>query len=304
MRLGIVVGLLLACAAAQTTPHVTGGPHFQFDDRRITVNGKERRYLLYPPPAKPAGLVIMLQGEGELPERAALDGQIEAAATRNLVLAVPEAIDHAWNDGIHRQGTDDLAFLSALIDVLVREFRLDPRRVYVVGFSNGGGMAFRLACELSEKVSAIATVAASMAQESLATCRPKRAPAVLVIHGTADPIIPYAGGKAGGGYVAGMKDTAPLRNVAGFWRKHAGCRGRGQYRLGASPITRESCIRGTARVDFYALEGGGHTWPGTKLPTLPYMGKVEPSFDATRVIFDFLREARRVTPTAPSGRSR
>lgn len=302
MRLGIVVGLLLACAAAQTAPHVSGGPHF--DDRRLTVNGKERRYLLYPPPARPAGLVLMLQGEGELPERAALDGQIEAAAARHLVLAVPESIDHAWNDGIHRQGTDDLAFLAALIDALVREFKLEPQRVYAIGFSNGGGMAFRLACELSEKVAAIATVAASMAQDSLVTCRPKRASAVLIIHGTADPIIPYAGGRTGGGYIAGMKDTAPLKEVAAFWRRRAGCKPRVAANRFSTLLVRESCVAGKSRVDFYSLEGGGHTWPGTKLPTLPYMGKVAPNFDATNVIFEFLAEANRANPTAPSDRSR
>jgi len=290
MRLGFVVGLLLACAAAQTAPHAAGGPHF--DDRRITVNGKERRYLLYPPPAKPVGLVLMLQGEGELPERAALDGQIEAAAARNLVLAVPESIDHAWNDGIHRQNTDDLAFLSALIDALVREFRLDARRVYAVGFSNGGGMAFRLACELSEKVSAIATVAASMARDSLTSCRPRRAPAVLIIHGTADPIIPYAGGKAGGGYIAGMRDIAPLRDVFTFWRRQAGCKPRVAANRFSPSLVRESCVAGKSRVDFYSLEDGGHTWPGTKLPTLPYTGKVTPDFDATNVIFEFLADAK------------
>jgi polyhydroxybutyrate depolymerase len=90
-----------------------------------------------------------------------------------------------------KNGVDDVAFTRGMLDRLEADLCVDPRRVFATGMSNGGFMSHRLACEMSDRIAAVAPVSGV---NTLATCTPTRAVSVLDFHGTADPTVPYAGG--------------------------------------------------------------------------------------------------------------
>ncbi|MFN2607439.1 MAG: PHB depolymerase family esterase [Acidimicrobiales bacterium] len=121
------------------------------------------------------------------------------------VVAYPDAIGGHWNDGrrapaiaSHRNDVDDIAFAAALVDHLVATAGVDPDRVYATGMSNGGMLCHRLAAERPDLVAAIAPVA-GLAPEPLVAAGPPRRPVpVLVVHGTADPVVPWVGGPVSG----------------------------------------------------------------------------------------------------------
>ena len=112
---------------------------------------------------------------------------------------------------------DDVKFLSALIDELKDKYKIDHTRVYATGMSNGGFMSGRLACELADKIAAVAIVGASLSEEEAGDCHPVQPVSVLIVQGTADPVVPFAGGPLGDAGARGVvlsHDEAVRRFVA------------------------------------------------------------------------------------------
>jgi polyhydroxybutyrate depolymerase len=188
---------------------------------------------------------------------------------------------------------DDVGFLSALIDKLSRDYRIDPKRVYSTGISNGGFMSQRLACDLADKIAAIAVVAATMGRDLAGRCKPSRPVSVLLIQGTEDPLVPYEGGRVqvpGGGAIISAPEAVKK------WVGLDGCNGqpkRDSLPDSANDETRTrresygGCREGTAVV-FLAVEGGGHTWPGGPqyLP-VRRIGRASRDFNASELIWEF-----------------
>jgi polyhydroxybutyrate depolymerase len=187
-----------------------------------------------------------------------------------------------------------VGFVAALIDSLSAELRLDPRRIFATGLSNGATFTHYLAANLARRIAAIASVAGGLA----APFGPRFAPAapvsVFIMQGTEDPLVPYAGGAVGGGslgYELGAEATARR------WEDADGIRARDA--TGDLPDTdpsdgcrvswqRWSGGRKRTEVWLYRLEGAGHTWPGGPqyLPA-PIVGRVCRDFNATFAIWDF-----------------
>lgn len=167
-----------------------------------------------------------------------------------------------WNSTVccdkYGSGVDDVAYLSALIDEAVQKLPVDPRRIYLFGHSNGGAMSYRMACDVAEKVTAIASLAGAMYKDP-APCQPSEPVSALQIHGTLDDVVPYEG-----------DDVFPsaLESVA-FWVDDAGCEPEG--RAGASldlddglageeteTLTFDAgCAPGVDHA-LYTIVGGGH----------------------------------------------
>ena len=156
---------------------------------------------------------------------------------------------------------DDSDYLSHVIATVVSTQGIDPERVYVVGHSNGGFMAHRLACEHAGQVAAIASLAGAVDPD--ADCRPARPVSVLQIHGTADTTVSYDGGE-----IDGRPYSSATKTVA-LWRRADGCRSdtRSGARLDAdakvagddlSPTTWTNC-RGNTEVALWSIAGGSHT---------------------------------------------
>ncbi len=243
---------------------------------RIFADSVERTYRVHRPGwwrLRP-GLVIVLHGSFKGGFQAETSTGFDAEAERlGWIVAYPDGVADGWDAfgsgptwGRH-PGADDIAFMRALIAHLEKTDSVDPDRIYVTGHSRGGMMAYRLGCELSDVVAAIAPVSGNMATadgSANVPCSLTTPISVLAIHGTADRTIPMAGGRVDIVF-------SPMADVIARWRSLDGCAGSPKVNVaGTITTTAWSCAGGSA-VETRILEGGCHCWP----------------WDAARVIADF-----------------
>ncbi len=156
---------------------------------------------------------------------------------------------------------DDVGFISKLIDDLAAKFNIDKRRVYATGISNGALISYRLACELSDKIAAIAPVSA---QDSFDNCKPIRPISIIHFHGTADQSALYNGGHCGGKLKDPGWDCSSVKDYIDEWRLINKCPTQSSvtYQKGeVTCITYGPCSRNT-EVTLCTIQGAGHTWPG------------------------------------------
>jgi polyhydroxybutyrate depolymerase len=192
-----------AVAAAPDHPKATG----TFTRNQGMIGGRARSFFLYEPrDLKPgAPLLFMFHGGGGDGGEARLEtgGEFEMLADRyGFVVAYPEGIGMSWNGcrkmqntRRDRRGIDDVGFVDAMIAQEIARHHIDPKRVYAVGHSNGGSLAFRLALERPGAFAGIATISSNLPAPDNMDCQPMPAPlSVMVMNGTADPVNPYNGG--------------------------------------------------------------------------------------------------------------
>ena len=265
-------------------------------------DGLDRPYLFHvPPTVAPDAMPLLLQLHGRGIDAASFDrltGFSGLADELGCVLAMPSAVGEIWNDGrrIVRAVADDVGYLAVLIDDLIARVQIDPRRIYVVGMSNGATMAGRLACELPDRIAAIAQVAGTAAVDVVAGCHAGGPLPVLHVHGGADRCARYDGEPP-----QGPLTRAVLRHPGGacvgvdawaqYWLTRNGALG-GPVVESIAPdttIRRWTGPSPASDVVFYRVEGGGHTWPGSTfgLPGILF-GRTSHTFSATRVIWAFL----------------
>jgi polyhydroxybutyrate depolymerase len=320
----------MACATLPTStgcrPRPTCGPADAGCDGEATLaQGDLTRTYRYHLPrrgAEDAGegkrpLLLALHGGGGTGKGMESITHFDAVADEEgFVVVYPDGLELGWNDGrvetpAGQRGADDVGFVSALIDHFAAGFAADPARVYVAGLSNGAMMSLRVACDLAGKVTAVGAVA-GLHPETLGTCKLARPIPVVLFAGTADPIVPYAGGPILGdrGRVLSAPDTF------GRWASLDGCTPAilttdlphtlADDRTRTHRLTHPQCVGG-ARVALYSIEGGGHTWPGGKqyLPE-QVIGYTARELDASREMWRFFTEVgpRRLlkseVPSAPS----
>ena len=181
--------------------------------RTLLVDGVTRRYAIYVPDdlgTSPRPLVLELHGggvyiedmTGESGHKTPYKLWMNLADRDKFIVVYPEGLNGAygkptWNDcranSRVSSTADDIHFITVLIDTLSATYAIDPARIYVSGTSNGGLMALRLAVELSDRVAAVAAVAAAMPDVSECSA-PVNPVSVLFLNGTADERLPYAGG--------------------------------------------------------------------------------------------------------------
>ena len=198
-----------------------------------------------------------------------------------------------------KEQVDDLGFLRALPQELARRFPVDATRVYATGISNGGLMSYRLACDAADLYAAVAPVAANLSVELAPVCHPARAVSLLVLNGTDDPIMPWQGGPI---KVLWSRRGEVLSTPATVqrWLELDRCNALSAHsRVDAVPddatayIERSAQCAGSAAIDWYEIQGGGHTWPGG----VPYLGRrivgrVSHELDANEVVWAFLSAHR------------
>lgn len=289
-------------------------------ERSIETEGGTRRYELFVPArddGAPMPLVIDLHGY-----LSGADGQIaisdlaSTAESAGFILATPQGNGPLpfWNAVPHPDLPDDVQFIRALIDDVAGELCVDSDRVYVDGFSNGAFLTSLIACQLADRVAAVAAVAGLMLP---AGCAPARPVPILAIHGTADQFVTFDGGPnvALGSLAWDDASTrafadlpfAPVTATVDRWADLYACRKPARevpVSASVARVTFEDCEQ-EADIDLYILDGAGHTWPGSEFAraSAAVLGPATDEIDANDVIWDFFRAhpMRRGAEVAPSG---
>ncbi len=253
--LGALV-LISACApsAAVTAQFIPGASL-----HAITVGGVDRTYRLYIPKglAPAASLVVMLHGWTGSAEQAQRQyGWNRLADSAKFVVAYPDGLGESWNSGgccgrASSDGVDDVGFITAAVRDIADNVGIDPARIYATGISNGGMMAYKLACN-----SAVFAAIGPDAATQLDACPAPRPMSVLHIHGTDDKLIRYDGQP---GTAVNMETPTPP-DVNAFWRAVDQCQPPATTVDGALTTSVADCPSGRS-VELITVAGGGHEWP-------------------------------------------
>lgn len=303
----LTASLCLALTLCASSLALAGEPQ----NRTLNVGGTERKYILSRPNAEgPRPTILVLHGGGMSANHSLRTNGIEPLVEREKFVAVyPNALLREWNDGREarmkeRGYADDIAYMRALVKELVTTGIADPNRVYVTGASNGGMMSLRLICEAADLVAAAAPIIANLPTDIAANCKPSRPVPVLVMNGTADPLVPYNGG--GVGFAGRRGNVMSTDETMARLRRFNGCPDSGNtmrlpdYDPGdgstVTVISWTSCSSG-APVVLYRIDGGGHRIPHRKSNPMAMvdrmLGKDNHDIDAPEVIWAFFRDKTR-----------
>ena len=307
----MVLVCLLICAdcksiAAGNSPGTKSAQEFT---KTLYHESIERTYHIHLPPGfskdKPAPLVLVLHGgggKGRNFNQGITQGTLTAAADkRGVVLVFPEGINKHWCDGrteiLKKKTYDDVGFISKIIDTMVKNYGIDPKRVYATGISNGGFMSVRLAMDLSEKIAAVAPVTAQI-PKALKDKSPKLPISIMIINGTKDPFVPFGGGDIRlFRFGRSRGEILSTASTVERFRRHNGC--------GKMPeksklkdkdpddgtnveIEKYTGGKDGTEVILVKVINGGHTWPGGNQYLKPWIvGAVCRDINASEMILDF-----------------
>ena len=299
-------------------------------DLSLDHDGLERKFLLYIPATYDGTeawpLVLNFHGLGVSRFGQMLESQMNKVAdTASFIVAYPEGtlrevpvIGEApgWNTFMNPNGPDDIAFINQLIQTVGDAYNIDTSRVYATGKSQGGEMSYLLACQIPEKIAAIASVSGSIPLENTSlNCVANLPMPVLHIHGTADLLNPFNGGS---GVLGAFPSFPAVTEHLEAWLENNGCS------LAANStnlpditpsdsstinlIKYEDCDiiplkeneERTAEVWLYQVNGGGHTWPGGPQEQVPpgfetIFGNINRDISASSEIWKFFNRRNLIT---------
>ncbi len=295
LRTCLIRGLLLAAGAPLALVLVAAAwlAALNRTNGSLVSSGQTRTFLLHVPPGldpkRPAALIVSLHGSGGWPaQQRNVSGWDRLADEQGFLVVYPSGrgLPRVWEPDPGPRLQEDVRFIADLLHSLGKTHALDPRRIYVDGLSNGGGMAFELTRALPGRFVAVGMVAAARSLPWREGGPP--VPAIL-FHGTADPVIPYHGGPSP---IAPPSVRFPeVPAWAAALAASNRCAPSPVLTRVARDVTRTEWTGGpnNAPVVFYTLEGGGHTWPGGKPLPRWMCGPTLRSIDATRLMWEFFQ---------------
>jgi polyhydroxybutyrate depolymerase len=256
-------------------------------DYSFTWDGLERTYNVHLPtgytPDLSYPLVINMHGLGSNAFQQELYSRFsELADEEGIVVVYPNGFNNLWNV-FSASGVDDVGFLSALIDTMAFHYSIDLNRVYATGMSMGGYMSHRLACQLEERIAAIASVTGLLA---FSPCVPSRNMPILQIHGTDDGVVPYSGVQGTIDHWTDWNDCPDDPEVVNLPDIDT---------TDQSTVTVSSWFpcNDSVEVMLYTINGGDHTWPGSP----PIIGVTNQDIDANVEIWNFFMNYTVLGPT-------
>jgi len=284
----------------------------------LKVGDLNRHYIVHLPP-KYDGIssfpaVIIFHGGGGTARGMMLESSwLQKADGKNFLAVFPDATPpdttkpsrfmqngQVWNDGSGRfhagqKDIPDVAFINAVLDELIARFKVNRRRIYATGFSNGASMTFRVGIELSARIAAIAPVAGALWIKQPKIDQPV---SLYYITGAADPLNPLEGGVpkfATGSTLRGLssrRKPAVRENVV-VWSRLLDCQSEPRVISAVPGVTTEvySGGRDGSEVRFTVIKDHGHIWPGgrNRLPE-SLVGQASDKFKATDAIWEFFEK--------------
>ena len=255
----------------------------------IVHQSYQRKFTVHTPTGftntTPVSAVFMLHGNGGTMQNSQNFTNLNSVSNTNGFLAVyPEGYGivsswgFSWADSRGTSadiaGIDDLGFIDKLLDTLLANYNIDINKIYICGFSNGGYMTQRFACEKNQRFAAMASLGSIMDTSLFANCNPQRPIPMMFVIGTNDPFVPFNGGVANGsgGLVNEIISADTLVN---FWKINNNCLvSNPSINLPDIDLTDNSTVTlfnftncsCNSDVKFYRINGGGHTWPGVEIP--------------------------------------
>jgi polyhydroxybutyrate depolymerase len=316
----LVWGLILVCGAGilacsrtlPKAPVIDSGTYRGEVD--IRLNGFRRDYRVHVPPGYSAApslpLVVVIHGAFDTAEgMEKFSGFSDLADREGFVVLYPNGMGilgflQHWNAG-HCCGKaaedrlDDVGYIAAAIEAVCGRLRIDRRRIYMTGFSNGGMMTYRFAAERGNLLAAAAPLAASIGGRPSSGApewripEPVRPLPLLTIHGLADDDIPFDGGVSR--HRGGERTYLSVEDSVGFWVEANRCRSRIDADLYGGQVrsTVLGDCEGGGNVALYTLRGWGHVWPGRYFTaSLPDDNPLK-GFDASEIIWAFFKKYQR-----------
>jgi polyhydroxybutyrate depolymerase len=270
-----------------------------------TPDGRDRTYHLHvpvnvPPSARVPLLVALHGGTGWGAQFEQNSGFDELADRYGFIVVYPDGVGigrsgaalRTWNGGdccgpAARQQVDDVRFIRLLVEHVQQEHSIDPARVFATGHSNGGILAYRLACEASDLFAAIGVQSSSL---ELGHCRPSHPVSAMHIHGTADRNLPITGGKGPDG-ISGVAFRRPIDGARRLATAD-GCRAHPATHRDAEnddvTITRWTSCDERTEVRFLTVKGASHAWMGHPTAVARLVGPPYDGLDSSEVIWQFL----------------
>lgn len=275
----LLTALLPLAAVAPTCPAMAAQPLTQAAITpgrpatfSLAVGDQPREFIVFAPsgwsPTRATPLVFILHGGGQSPgDLMKITGLNAQAAKSGFIAIWPVGVQLTWNAGgccgpAALKQIDDVAFFRKLLLTLNQNISVNQNRIYATGISNGGMMAYRLACEMSDAFAAIAPVAATLETTS---CNPGSPVSVLHYHGLADQNVPFKGGVGTDSKFPVPK--RPVPDTMAIWQKINACPAATKLKeVGDTTYTGSACPK--AEVVLATITGGGHAWPGGTPPSL------------------------------------
>ncbi|MCE9518296.1 MAG: dienelactone hydrolase family protein [Verrucomicrobia bacterium] len=275
----------------------------------LEAAGLKRSYNLHVPAAlpgdKPAALVLVFHGSGDTGSGMEAFSKFSKLSDREkFIVAYPDAIGKNWNDG--REVTcissqlnkvDDVAFAAAMIKDVSATQRVDAKRIFAAGFSNGGIFVHLLAARLGKQLAAVAAVSGGIAEPLAPKFNPVAPVSIFIMHGTKDPFVPYLGGAVD--YCNNGRIISTADAVA-CWLKANGAEGKPDTGELPDRVAADNCQvkwsrwiskKSGAELLLYMIDGAGHTWAsGSQYLPVPVIGEVCREFNATESIWSFFEK--------------
>lgn len=270
--------------------------------KTILVNGETRAYKIYIPASYnasiPVPLVFNFHGYTSSNTEQEVYGNFKPIAdTANFIVVHPQGLDigggTGWNSFANTDASNyDYIFVEQMIDEISATYAINPNRIYSTGMSNGGFFSYDMACFLSHRFAAVASVTGSMISSHLNACSPGRPIPVMQIHGTSDPTVSYNGS---GGIVA----SVAIEQLVDFWVNYNNCNTTPTYTALPNINTADMCTAehfvydattNEGTVEFYKITGGTHTWPGTIFTS----AGTNQDFSASKEIWRFFSQHEKV----------
>lgn len=279
------------------------GKEYRFSSS-IVVDGRARSYIINLPPnyyeSSNFSVVIAMHGGGGNAEQFETSSKLtEKANASGFIVVYPDGVRstgllalRTWNAGTccsyaSDNNIDDVKFISDLIDNLISEYKINPKKIYATGHSNGGMLSYRLACQLSNKIAAFAPNAATMVVTQ--PCVPARPVPILHMHSIHDQNVPYTGGV---GIGPSNIHNPPLDSVMRVLQTKNQCNQPAQVIANNSGFTLlkwTDCLNNVS-VHLYLTKDGGHSWPGGSPGGGPNSDQPSVAINANDLMWEFFQQ--------------